>query len=76
MNSQDIVNNRGAWTLKPFGVTKTLKPLLCGNIKLLNFMEHKRRQVMKFGNLPIKNIQKILGRCKNVRKAAWYSQYN
>jgi hypothetical protein len=54
-------------------VTKTLKPLLdilYGNIKLLNYMEHKRRQVMKFAQSPIKNIQKILGRYKNVRKAA------
>jgi hypothetical protein len=61
MTSQDIVNDRGAWTLKPFIVTKTLKPLfhiLCGNIKLLNYMEHKRRQVMKFAESPIKNIQK------------------
>jgi hypothetical protein len=31
---------------------------------------------MKFAQSPIKNIQKILGRYKNVRKAAWYSQYN
>jgi hypothetical protein len=53
-------------------MTKTIKPLLdilCGNIKLLNYMEHKRRQVLKFSQPPIKNIQKILGRYKNVRKA-------